>query len=92
MCAGRLVEIAPSAELFRNPSHPYTRALLAAVPEPSLARKLDFGALMEGKASNPAAWAPAFCIAGDDRPPMLHLGNDHYVRARDGVSAKELAA
>ena len=92
MCAGRLVELAPAQALFRNPSHPYTRALLAAVPEPSLARKLDFDALMEGKASNPAAWGPAFRIVGDDRPPMLDLGNGHYVRARDGVSEKELAA
>jgi peptide/nickel transport system ATP-binding protein len=92
MCAGRLVELAPAQALFRNPSHPYTRALLAAVPEPSLARKLDFDALMEGKASNPAAWGPAFRIVGDDRPPMLDLGNGHYVRARDGVSGKELAA
>src|SRR5439155_909437 len=31
MCAGRLVEVAPAAELFRNPQHPYTKALLAAV-------------------------------------------------------------
>jgi peptide/nickel transport system ATP-binding protein len=92
MCAGRLVELAPSQALFRNPSHPYTKALLAAVPEPSLARKLDFDALMEGKASDPAAWAPSFRIVGSDRPPMLDLGNGHYVRARDGVSEKELAA
>ena len=92
MCAGRLVELAPSAELFRAPSHPYTRALLAAVPEPSLARKLDFGALMQGKASDPSAWSPAFRIAGGDTPGMLHLGNGHYVRAREGADAKELAA
>jgi peptide/nickel transport system ATP-binding protein len=92
MCAGRVVELAPSAELFRNPSHPYTKALLAAVPEPSLARKLDFDALMQGKASNPAAWGPSFRIVGSDKPGMLHLGNGHYVRARDGVDAKELAA
>jgi peptide/nickel transport system ATP-binding protein len=92
MCAGRLVELAPAGELFRNPSHPYTRALLAAVPEPNLARKLDFAALMQGKASDPAAWSPAFRIVGSDRPPMLDLGNGHYVRAREGVDAKELAA
>ena len=92
MCAGRLVELAPSAMLFRNPSHPYTRALLAAVPEPNLARKLDFDALMQGKASDPAAWPAAFRIVGEDRPPMLHLGNGHFVRAREGVDAKELAA
>ena len=32
MCAGRIVEIADRATLFRNPVHPYTLALLAAVP------------------------------------------------------------
>ena len=92
MCAGRVVELAPSAELFRAPSHPYTKALLAAVPEPSLARKLDFGALMQGKASDPSAWAPSFRIVGADKPGMLQIGDGHYVRAREGVAAKELAA
>jgi oligopeptide/dipeptide ABC transporter ATP-binding protein len=32
MYAGRLVEQAPVADLFRSPAHPYTRGLLAAVP------------------------------------------------------------
>jgi hypothetical protein len=47
---------------------------------------------MQGKASDPAAWPPAFRIVGDDRPPMLHLGDGHYVRAREGADKKELAA
>jgi peptide/nickel transport system ATP-binding protein len=49
MCAGRLVELARYDELFRNPMHPYTQALVAAVPEPNLERKLDLTALMEGR-------------------------------------------
>jgi oligopeptide/dipeptide ABC transporter ATP-binding protein len=34
MYLGRLVELAPEPALFQHPRHPYTRALLAAVPEP----------------------------------------------------------
>jgi len=82
MCAGRLVEVAPADELFRNPRHPYTKALLAAVPDPNLSRKLDFDALMQGKASDPSAWPGPFCIANGSGPGLVEVGNDHLVRVR----------
>ena len=34
MYHGRLVEVAPTAELYANPQHPYTKALLSAIPVP----------------------------------------------------------
>jgi len=38
MYLGRCVELASSDELFEHPMHPYTKALLAAIPEPDLLR------------------------------------------------------
>ena len=90
MCAGRLVEVGPFAELFRRPVHPYTRALLAAVPEPDLEHKLDFDALMEGKASDPLAWPKPFGLAGHPAMQMLDLGHGHSVRAHASADAREL--
>ena len=92
MYLGEVVETGPVDALWSDARHPYTRALLAAVPDPDLDHRLDFAALMEGKASNPAAWPGAFRIAGEEKPGMLHLGRGHYVRARDSANASEVAA
>src|SRR5260370_28746637 len=64
MCAGRLVELAPSGELFRNPMHPYTKALLSAVPMPDPDRRLDLRALVEGQAADPSQWPEPFTDHG----------------------------
>ena len=81
MCRGRLVEVAPRALLFRNPIHPYTRALLSAVPAPDLDHRLDFAGLMEDKASDPAAWPPPFRVDAEHRPELVDVGGGHFVQA-----------
>ena len=71
---------------------PYTKALLAAVPEPNPDRPLDFTRLMEGKASNPAAWPAPFTIDDGRRPQLMHLGKGHYVRADEAPAELDLAS
>ena len=86
MCAGQLVEVAPRETLFEDPVHPYTRALLAAVPRVDPKRRLDLSALMEGKVSDPAEWPHPFRAGGDVNPELVELGEGHYVRALPGYA------
>ena len=59
MYLGRIVEQAPASDLFRNPRHPYTRALLAAIPDPE--RRGQRPWRLEGSASSPIDPAPDAC-------------------------------
>lgn len=52
MYLGQLVEKAPAEELFANPMHPYTRALLSAIPEPKL-RNRRKRILLKGEITSP---------------------------------------
>ncbi|NLS16414.1 ABC transporter ATP-binding protein [Rhizobium sp. P40RR-XXII] len=90
MARGRIVEIAPREIILRDPVHPYTRSLLAAVPFPDLDRPLDFSALnSEGPAAK-QKWGPQFSEEADGELAYADLGGGHFVRARRGVEAQEL--
>jgi peptide/nickel transport system ATP-binding protein len=81
MCKGRLVEMAPRDVLLRDPIHPYTKALLSAVPKTDPNNRLDLTSLMAGRASDPSAWESPFTVVGEVKPQLVHIGDNHFVRA-----------
>ncbi len=92
MCRGRLVETAPREILFNNPVHPYTKRLLAAVPEPNPDHRLDFSHLVSEKASDPEAWPSPFTAIENRPAEMLDLGEGHFVRVVEGTKSAEILA
>ena len=66
MYMGKCVERAPKAELFEHPKHPYTKALLSAIPEPNLKKKSEIQVL-KGEVTSPVdpapctSWRETFC-------------------------------
>jgi ABC-type dipeptide/oligopeptide/nickel transport system ATPase component len=63
---GRIVEHATAAQLFADPRHPYTRALLAAIP------KLDRTRLPDVPETSPSFADPLIEHAGCSEPPPAH--------------------
>jgi peptide/nickel transport system ATP-binding protein len=88
MYAGRLVEQASTTELFANPSHPYTRGLLASVPR--ISGPVTRLTPIAGAVPPPTAW-PGGCRfhprcpdvlarCPTDDPPSLPVGPEHRMR------------
>lgn len=84
--AGQAVELQPAEALFRNPHHPYTAALLAALPEraPQGARLPAIEGLVPGALDRPAGclFAPRCTHAG----PRCHAEAPHHARAEFGLA------
>jgi oligopeptide/dipeptide ABC transporter ATP-binding protein len=89
MYLGRIVEIGDTAEIFANPRHPYTQALLKAIPEPdpssSVARDLPRGEIPD--AANPplgCSFHPrcpvATSVCGWEARDLRALLEEHWTR------------
>ncbi len=88
MYLGTLVELADSDEMYENPLHPYTQALLSAVPEPNPDIKKD-RILLTGDVPSPAN-PPSGCkfhtrckykmdICEKVDPSFLDIGKGHFI-------------
>jgi oligopeptide/dipeptide ABC transporter ATP-binding protein len=87
MYSGRLVEEAPVARLFDESKHPYTQALLSAIPEPDPDRRFEPKIAGEAPAATDGCmFAPRCpfvmerCRAGE--VPLLSVAGDHAVACR----------
>jgi oligopeptide/dipeptide ABC transporter ATP-binding protein len=88
MYLGRIVESAPDVELYTNPKHPYTQALLSAVPEPDPEFKKK-RIILTGDVPSPITPPPGChfhtrCsvreeICATRVPPLVNIGGEHYV-------------
>ena len=76
MYLGQVIEKAPAEVLFANPVHPYTQALLSAIPVPSLHNRKE-RILMKGELTSPIDPKPEcrFCSRCPYAEEMCHAGN-----------------
>ncbi len=88
MYLGQMVEKAAADALFEHPRHPYTQALLSAIPEPDIDKKMD-RILLKGEITSPinlpnacrfakrCPYATEECFASD--PALTELEPNHFV-------------
>jgi peptide/nickel transport system ATP-binding protein len=87
MYVGRLVELADTESLYYSPKHPYTEALMAAVPKPD-PRRRDRPIKLPGEVANPAN-PPSGCyfhprcryakpICANETPPLVEVAPEHF--------------
>lgn len=91
MYLGRIVELAPSEEIYSNPIHPYTKALISAIPVADPTHEPD-RVILEGDVPSPidppdgCRFAPRSGITHDkshleNLPPFREISPGHWVEA-----------
>jgi peptide/nickel transport system ATP-binding protein len=89
MYVGKLVELASTRELFTAPKHPYTEALMAAIPKPDPKRRAKT-IVLEGEVANPAD-PPSGCyfhprcryvsdVCKTEEPALEQVSEGHYAK------------
>lgn len=89
MYLGKIVEKAPAEELFVNPIHPYTKALLSAIPVPDLEQNTK-RITLKGEITSPVNMPDEchFCkrcyeindgICHNGQPPLIEVSPNHFV-------------
>jgi len=89
MYVGRIVETAPTEELFAAPKHPYTEALMSAVPIPD-PRLRSERIVLQGEVADPAN-TPSGChfhprckyaapVCSQESPVQEEISPNHFVR------------
>ena len=73
MYQGKLVEVAPTAELYSNPQHPYTKALLSAIPIP------------DPKAERNKKTIDFEGVEFDREGVLTEIAPDHFVLRKEGA-------
>lgn len=102
MYLGKIVEMGKAKEIFRNPVHPYTRALLNAVPVPDPEEKQKVKKLLQGEignSTNPPSgcrfhqrcpYATIICSQKEPGLSETSVGSEHYAACPIVMQSKEV--